>query len=100
MICWQSQIDSFWKTVVLSNERESSMRAMVIEPPRFGALLVLSVLVAATLEAPRTPAPIASRTSGPASRARIGLLLATLLPAPLPPAWPEDTERSSSRTIY
>src|SRR3954449_3776350 len=86
MICSQSQMDSFWKTVVLSNDCESSMRAMVIEPPRFGARLLLSFL-AATLEAPRTPAPRAMRTSGPASRARIGLLLLAVWPAPLEPAW-------------
>ena len=36
MICWASQIDSFWKTLVLSNDCESSMRAIVIEPPRLG----------------------------------------------------------------
>src|SRR6478752_6417236 len=36
MICSASQIDSFWKTVVLSNDWESSMRAIVSEPPRFG----------------------------------------------------------------
>jgi hypothetical protein len=36
MICSASQIDSFWKTLVLSNDCESSMRAMVSEPPRLG----------------------------------------------------------------
>src|SRR3954452_392896 len=36
MICSASQIDSFWKTFVLSNDCESSMRAIVIEPPCFG----------------------------------------------------------------
>ena len=36
MICSASQIDSFWKTFVLSNDWESSIRAIVIEPPRFG----------------------------------------------------------------
>src|SRR3954462_15466344 len=36
MICSASQIDSFWKTFVLSNDCESSIRAIVIEPPRFG----------------------------------------------------------------
>src|SRR3954463_10084035 len=87
MICSHSQIDSFWKTVVLSNDCESSMRAMVIEPPRLGAWALLSVLVAARLEAARAPAPRAMRTSGPASRARIGLLLPAVWPAPLPPAW-------------
>src|SRR6266850_2154680 len=36
MICSASQIDSFWKTFVLSNDCESSIRANVTEPPRFG----------------------------------------------------------------
>src|SRR5436305_12309468 len=36
MICSASQIDSFWKTFVLSNDCESSIRAIVIEPPCFG----------------------------------------------------------------
>src|SRR3954447_24225745 len=36
MICSASQIDSFWKTLVLSKDWESSMRAIVIEPPRLG----------------------------------------------------------------
>ena len=40
MICCVSQIDSFWKTFVLSNDCESSMRAIVIEPPRFGVASV------------------------------------------------------------
>src|SRR3954454_13235763 len=48
MICSASQIDSFWNTLVLSNDCESSMRAIVIEPPRFGvaALLESGVFVA------------------------------------------------------
>src|SRR3954462_10333611 len=37
MICSASQIDSFWKTLVLSNDCESSMRAIVRVPPFFGA---------------------------------------------------------------
>ena len=36
MICSAIQIDSFWKTFVLSNDCESSIRAIVIDPPRFG----------------------------------------------------------------
>ena len=36
MICSVSQIDSFWKTFVLSKDVESSMRAIVMWPPRFG----------------------------------------------------------------
>src|SRR5512145_2301299 len=36
MSCWVSQIDSFWKTFVLSNDCESSIRAIVSSPPRFG----------------------------------------------------------------
>src|ERR1700733_14588828 len=36
LICSVSQIDSFWNTFVLSNDCESSMRAIVIDPPRFG----------------------------------------------------------------
>src|SRR2546421_608431 len=36
MICSASQMDSFWKTFVLSNDCESSIRANVTEPPRFG----------------------------------------------------------------
>src|SRR5215469_7308108 len=36
MICSASQIDSFWNTLVLSNDCESSMRAIVIDPPCCG----------------------------------------------------------------
>src|SRR4051812_35275495 len=43
MICSAGQIDSFWKTFVLSKLWESSMRAMVSEPPFFGASLVAGV---------------------------------------------------------
>jgi hypothetical protein len=41
MICSAIQIDSFWKTFVLSNDCESSIRAIVIDPPRFGVLAPL-----------------------------------------------------------
>src|SRR4051812_22878512 len=43
MICSAGQIDSFWKTFVLSKLWESSMRAMVTDPPFFGASLVAGV---------------------------------------------------------
>src|SRR3954452_11094833 len=36
MICSASQIDSFWKTLVLSKDCESSMRAIVSDPPFLG----------------------------------------------------------------
>src|SRR5262245_226743 len=35
LICCVSQIDSFWKTFVLSNDCESSWRAILRVPPRF-----------------------------------------------------------------
>ena len=40
LICSVSQIDSFWKTFVLSKLCESSIRSIVIEPPRGGVAFV------------------------------------------------------------
>src|SRR3954454_14568377 len=60
MICSASQIDSFWKTFVLSNDWESSMRAIVIEPPRFG--------VAAAARCELWPASAAGAPAAPTSR--------------------------------
>src|SRR5574340_370146 len=65
MICSASQIDSFWKTLVLSNDCESSMRAMVIEPPRWG--------VAAEVDVPFPPANAAAAPAA-ASRARARIM--------------------------
>src|SRR5690242_8090645 len=73
MICSSSQIDSFWKTVVLSNDCESSMRAMVIEPPRLGVALL--EVPWARLDAAPAAAPAARTTSRPTFRMRIRLLL-------------------------
>ena len=47
MICSVSQIDSFWNTFVLSNDCESSIRAIVIEPPCFGVALAVACPVRA-----------------------------------------------------
>src|SRR6185437_15803175 len=60
MICSASQIDSFWKTFVLSNDWESSIRAIVIEPPRFG--------VAAAARCELWPASAAAAPRPPTSR--------------------------------
>ena len=68
MICSAIQIDSFWKTFVLSNDCESSIRAIVIEPPRFGfAAPVLSgELPASPTAVPAAPSATALATNAKA----------------------------------
>ena len=66
MICSQIQIDSFWKTFVLSNDCESSMRAIVIEPPCCG--------VAAFLEGLEWAVAAAASSARPASSGRAASL--------------------------
>src|ERR1051326_7224518 len=62
LICSVIQIDSFWKTLVLSNDCESSMRAIVIEPPRFGvAALRLPPATAVAAVVPRAARPRRTR---------------------------------------
>ena len=71
MICSASQIDSFWKTFVLSNDCESSMRAIVIEPPRFGLPVVageppleFEPVSPPSCRSPRPPRPRTGRGAG------------------------------------
>src|SRR3954447_12880585 len=62
MICCVIQIDSFWKTFVLSNDCESSIRAIVIEPPRLAAAALCPSPAANAVVAPSTPTPARTRT--------------------------------------
>src|SRR3981189_169060 len=75
MICSAIQMDSFWKTLVLSKLWESSMRAIVIEPPRFG------VAAWRVVDALAARAAVAARTTPPTDpRKKSGLLPCTCTP--------------------
>src|SRR5437764_15444285 len=76
MLSSASQVDPFWDTVGLSNDCESSMRAMVIEPPRFG--------VAAAVRCELWPASAAAEPAAATTRSankRRGLRAFTVTPS-------------------
>src|SRR5262249_8790730 len=75
MICSASQIDSFWNTLVLSNDCESSMRAIVIEPPCCGVEALEPLPPASAAAA----APAAATAAN--ARNRTGLRAFTVTPS-------------------
>src|SRR6185437_9990523 len=81
MICSSIQIDSFWKTEVLSKLCESSIRSIVTLPPRLGVSAAAALRAWVEVEASAAAAPISMAVPTSPTKSKRYLRTCTFTPS-------------------